>query len=107
MEGGKKNMIITGFGPFGEHKINASWESVKLLPTLWNHSSVNLVIEEIPVQYDFIQKQVPVKWADLKPIFVIHVGVSSIAKVVTLETLAHNKSYDRCDVDGKCPQNNW
>jgi pyroglutamyl-peptidase len=27
-------VIVTGFGPFGEHKINAIWETVKLLQSL-------------------------------------------------------------------------
>ena len=100
-------IIVTGFGPFGEHKINASWESVKLLPKLWNHDSIDLVIDEIPVKYDFVQKNVPNKWADLNPIFIIHVGVSSIADLVTLEQKGHNKDYDRGDIDGKCPENYW
>ncbi len=103
----KTNIIVTGFGPFQGHQVNASWESVKLLPEKWSDDKYNLVIEEIPVKYDFVQKQVPEKWADLKPAFYIHVGVSHIAQMVTLETLAHNKCYDRPDVDGELPKNQW
>ena len=31
-------IVITGYGPFGDHKINASWEAVKKLPNLWSES---------------------------------------------------------------------
>ena len=31
---------------------------------------------------------------------VVHVGVSGIAKGLTLEQLAHNDGYDKCDVQG-------
>ena len=31
-------IVITGYGPFGDHKTNASWEAVKKLPDLWSES---------------------------------------------------------------------
>lgn len=33
----------------------------------------------------------------------VHVGVSGIAKELTLEQQAHNDGYDKCDVKGLCP----
>ena len=102
-----QKIILTGFGPFGSHEINASWESAKLVPDLWKNDKFELVVEEIPVQYEFVQTKMPEKWADLKPAFYVHVGVSHIAKKVTLETLGHNKSYNKPDIDGKFPSNNW
>lgn len=33
----------------------------------------------------------------------MHVGVSGIAKELTLEQQAHNDGYDKCDVRGRCP----
>ena len=86
-----KNILVTGFGPFTGHPINASWESVKLLPKIWNHEEVALIIDEIPVSYsDCFDSE---KWAEHDPIFFIHVGVSSIAEKVTLEAIGHNTCY--------------
>ena len=34
---------------------------------------------------------------------VVHVGVSGIARDLTLEQQAHNDGYDKHDVDGACP----
>ena len=70
-------VIVTGFGPFGDHKINASWETVKLLPSLniEEEFGVKLVIHEIPVTYDYVAKNVPVLWKEHNPMvctFFVH-----------------------------------
>ena len=62
-----------------------------------------MIIEEIPVEYEFIQKNVPEKWKDMQPDFVVHVGVKSRAKSVTLEVLAHNDGYKGPDVKSCYP----
>ena len=98
-----ESIVVTGFGPFKGHPINASWESVKLLPNYWKNSNFKLIIDEIPVCYEFIQNQITAKWQDSNPAFFVHVGVSHLATAVTLETLAHNKIYDRPDIENKCP----
>ena len=103
----KQKVLVTGFGPFTGHPINASWESVKLLPNTWNHDKIELVIDEIPVNYDFVQCHVTKKWADHDPIFYVHVGVSSMADKVTLETIGHNKCYDKPDNTGQFPKSKW
>ena len=103
----KKAFLITGFGPFKGHPINASWESVKLLPNLWKHDQIELVLDEIPVSYEFVKCQVTEKWADHDPIFYVHVGVSSYAEKVTLETVGHNACYDKPDINGYFPESKW
>jgi len=62
-------VIVTGFGPFGDHKINASWETVKLLPSLniEEEFGVKLIIREIPVTYDYIAENVPILWKEHNP----------------------------------------
>ena len=79
----------------------------------WNpeEEGVEVICDQIPVAYGFVQDQVPKKWQDLydpkRIIFYIHVGVSGISDSITLETLAHNKCYLRPDIDGCCPKNEW
>lgn len=50
----KNIVIVTGFGPFGHYKINASWEAVKLIPSFLDtdKTDIKLIIEEIPVEYE-------------------------------------------------------
>jgi pyroglutamyl-peptidase len=104
----KKFILVTGFGPFAGHPTNASWESVQLLPQLWKNEEIELNIDQIPVCYDFVQQQFPGKYTkSTSPIFYVHVGVSSEATNVVLETKAHNSGYVLPDVFGKCPKNNW
>lgn len=64
-------ILVTGFGPFKEHKVNASWEAVKLLEKLFDSweksSSVNLIIDEIPVAYNDVAARVKESWEKYKP----------------------------------------
>ena len=32
----QRSIVVTGYGPFGDHKVNASWEAVKHLKELWD-----------------------------------------------------------------------
>lgn len=142
-----RSIVVTGYGPFGDHKINASWEAVKQLKDLWEKDTktdevrltngqeffsnliscytfkptatllkynaffkqVRLITDEIPVCYDFVQEQVPNKWRSddnkCNVIAMLHVGVSSIAKRVTLEEIANSDGYNKFDINGKCPEN--
>ena len=40
-ENRKLAIVVTGYGPFGDHKVNASWEAVKRLKNLWNEEQGN------------------------------------------------------------------
>lgn len=62
----KDVILVTGFGPFGEHKVNASWEAVKLLKDR-EINGVKIVIEEIPVVYTYVEEQVPLLWKRYNP----------------------------------------
>ncbi|PSN44877.1 Pyroglutamyl-peptidase 1 [Blattella germanica] len=101
----KETILVTGFGPFGEHKINASWECVRLLPTLnvEEEFGVKLVVKEVPVTYKYVSEHIPSFWKELDPMLVVHVGVSSLATGITLESRAHKSGYCRNDVEGDLP----
>ena len=107
-------IVVTGFGPFGSQRINASWEAVKRLTQIWKETKRNdnilLITEEIPVSYEFVQEQVPKKWCSnkkqvqTKVQVMIHVGVRNV-KRVTIEDRANNFGYSIPDINGKTPDN--
>lgn len=65
----EETVIVTGFGPFGVHKINASMETVKLLRSLdiERELGIQLVTKEIPVEYDYVKNEIPILWKLYKP----------------------------------------
>lgn len=103
MMASKKKVIVTGFEPFGEHKVNASWVAVQELEQLGLGESVNLHVCEIPVEYQAIQRLMPSLWEEHQPQLVVHVGVSGLATTVTLEQCGNNQGYQRLDNCSYCP----
>ncbi|KOB73043.1 Pyroglutamyl-peptidase 1, partial [Operophtera brumata] len=71
----KPIVLVTGFGPFANHPVNASWEGVKLMnkDEIEKKHNIELVQIEIPS--------------------------------FTLEMQAHRKGYQRMDYLDKCPVN--
>lgn len=67
---GTQVVLLSGFGPFGEHSINASWESVKEVSTIELEEKYNIKIVnvEIPVIYEEVDRQIPALWEKYKPI---------------------------------------
>ena len=47
--------------------MNASWETVKLLAKKGLGDGTDLIIYEIPVEYDTVKKVVPTFWDKHKP----------------------------------------
>ncbi|XP_073954168.1 pyroglutamyl-peptidase 1-like [Choristoneura fumiferana] len=103
----KPIVLVTGFGPFDHHPVNASWEAVKLMnkEAIEDKHRIELVTLEIPVTYQNVDEFVPALWETHEPKLMIHVGVSSIANCFTLETQAHRKGYQRQDYFEQCPAN--
>ncbi|XP_016921282.1 pyroglutamyl-peptidase 1 isoform X1 [Apis cerana] len=103
----KNTILITGFGPFGNHIINASWEAVKELNKLCANSKkmkdIDIIMKEIPVSYEDVITYIPKFWKEYKPIIVLHVGVSYKAQCLTIECCAHSNGYLRPDIFNKCP----
>lgn len=58
-------VLVTGFGPFREHNVNASWEAVKLLPDKIDEFHIKK--QEIPVTYYDVEKNIPNLWKELNP----------------------------------------
>ena len=76
----KCTILVTGFGPFSTHTVNASWEAVKELQELWKNSvefsDVKLVVEKIPVSYNYVSDHIPQLWKKHNP------SVSSVTHVM-------------------------
>ncbi|XP_067002997.1 pyroglutamyl-peptidase 1 [Anabrus simplex] len=102
-----ETVVVTGFGIFGEYKINASWEVAKELSkfNFEKELGIKLVIEEIPVAYESVAEKVPQLWKQYNPVLVIHMGVSWMASELTIETCAHKSGYYKSDTCGKFPGN--
>ncbi|XP_053976004.1 pyroglutamyl-peptidase 1 [Hylaeus volcanicus] len=103
----KYTALVTGFGPFDNHIVNASWEAVKELNKLAANSKelkdVKLIVQEIPVSYEDVDNYIPTLWEEYKPTVVLHVGVSHKADCLTIECCAHSNGYVRKDIYDKCP----
>lgn len=106
----KKTILITGFGPFGNHIVNASWEAVKELNKLCATTkvlkNVEVIVKEISVSYEDVANYVPKLWEKYKPNLVLHVGVSHKVKCLTIECCARSYGYLRPDIHDKCPDEN-
>uniref|UniRef100_A0A8C2PZ76 Pyroglutamyl-peptidase I n=1 Tax=Cyprinus carpio TaxID=7962 RepID=A0A8C2PZ76_CYPCA len=100
----KKTVIVTGFEPFGEHAVNASWVAVQELEKLGLGHHINLHVAEVPVEYQAVQRLLPSLWKQQLPQLVVHVGVSGMASTVTLEQCGHNQGYMRLDNCSFCPE---
>ncbi|XP_038632840.1 pyroglutamyl-peptidase 1 [Scyliorhinus canicula] len=100
-----RTVVVTGFGPFGEHTTNASWVAVQELQKLGLGDEVDLYVYEIPVEYQKVLDLIPSLWKRHKPQLFIHVGVSGMATTVTLEKYGHNQGYKGLDNRCHCPDN--
>ncbi|XP_031715373.1 pyroglutamyl-peptidase 1 isoform X1 [Anarrhichthys ocellatus] len=103
MDNSKRTVVVTGFGPFGEHTVNASWVAVQELKKLGLGGEVNLHVSEVPVEYQTVQSLVPSLWKKYHPLLVVHVGVSGMATTVTLEKCGRNHGYKGLDNSSFCP----
>lgn len=100
-------ILLTGYGPFADHKVNSSWVVVKELQSMGvvhQGRSMPLVIKEIPVIYDTVHEEVPKLWSEHKPRLCIHTGVSHYTEL-KVEQYARNSVFYPLDVTGKCPKN--
>ncbi|KAM9070585.1 pyroglutamyl-peptidase 1-like protein [Sarcophilus harrisii] len=104
MDSKSKTVVVTGFGPFGRHPVNSSWEAVKELFNLGLGKDVAIRILQLPVIYKKTKEQVSKIWETLQPQFIVHVGVASSSKVIILEQCGRNRGYRDADICGFLPE---
>lgn len=64
-----KTVVVTGFGLFRDHIVNASWEVARVLPEtgIAEELNINLVTINIPVSYKDVDQIVPTLWVQYEP----------------------------------------
>ena len=77
MEKSPQQILVTGYGrPFGKHKVNASWEAVRLLPDFLTEKDLaSLTLKQVPVSYQYILEKFELQNLEVNPDFIINVGV--------------------------------
>ena len=65
----KPIVLVTGFGPYINHPVNASWEAVKIMnkDEVEKKHNVELVQIELPVTYENVDEFVPALWETHTP----------------------------------------
>lgn len=68
-------IVVTGYGQFSGHEVNASEEAVKLLPRELKIGSKTFQIKVIlvSVEYEEVDRKVDEIWS-MKPYLVVHCG---------------------------------
>lgn len=104
---GKRRILVTGFGPFGHHNVNASWVAVGELERLWEQRGAELgghtlFTRQIPVAYEYVSENLPKIYEECRPDLCIHVGVSPYTNL-KLERRGQNTAYMHPDIHGKSP----
>ncbi|XP_060860805.1 pyroglutamyl-peptidase 1 isoform X2 [Metopolophium dirhodum] len=100
-----KTVVVTGFGLFRDYKVNASWEVARVLPEtgIAEELNINLVTINIPVSYKDVDQIVPTLWVQHEPALMVHLGVSHLAKTLTVELVANGHGYCGIDIHGNGP----
>ena len=96
-------VLVTGFEPFGDEKINPSWKAVKALPD--ELGGATLVKVQLPVSFRRVRKLLPRLIVKEKPDVVLLTGQAGGRPNVTVERVAINvMDSETPDNDGFAPE---
>ncbi|WP_448629505.1 pyroglutamyl-peptidase I [Cellulomonas soli] len=99
-------VLLTGFGPFDNQSVNASWQAVRGVAQVWDAVArdADLVIRELPVSFRRAPTVLEAAIVDLRPDVVVCVGEAGGRASVGVERLAVNLVDARiADVDDASP----
>ncbi|CAF9926071.1 MAG: hypothetical protein ALECFALPRED_003351 [Alectoria fallacina] len=104
------NVLVTGFGPFGENTTNPAYQIARSLPDRRDIPGLPPIIlhchpKPITVSYAHVREIIPellFPQDGLEPKFdiVLNIGLAPGRHFYTMETLAHRDGYNKKDVDG-------
>ncbi|KAH8696265.1 hypothetical protein BGW36DRAFT_380580 [Talaromyces proteolyticus] len=115
------NVLVTGFGPFKDNKVNASHLIATSLPPeitvppkkpttgvpVPRIIHIHVHTTPISVSYSFVRTQLPSILDSFKrehgkrPDLIIHMGIAPTRKYYSVETRAYRDNYRITDIDGK------
>ena len=96
-------VLVTGFEPFGEEKINPSWEAVKTLPK--EIKGADIIKKKLPVSFKAIKKKLPKIIDEFMPEVIILTGQAGGRVNISAERVAINvMDSKKEDNDGYKPE---
>ena len=96
-------VLVTGFEPFGEEKVNPSWEAVKMLPDVVGDAEI--VKYQLPVSFKKVRELLPGIISKEKPEVIILTGQAGGRVNITVERVAINvMDSTKEDNDGYKPE---
>ena len=92
-------VVLTGFEPFDGADINPSWAAVQLAASLLSADGIDVVCEELPVEFGAAPARVAELLSLYEPQVLIATGLAGRATGMRLEQLAVN------EIDARIPDN--
>jgi len=86
-----KNLLITGFNPFGGEEINPAWEAVSILPKIIGEYNIHPLL--IPTEFENAFPRILDAAKTIRPDVIISVGQAGGRKDITPEMVAINLKY--------------
>lgn len=83
-----KNLLITGFDPFGGQDINPSWEAVSALPDIIGNFKIHKL--QIPTEYNKASQKVLERASIIHPDVILCIGQAGGRDAVTPEVIGIN-----------------
>jgi len=95
-------VLITGFGPFANHPVNASSETLKIVSKELVLEGIVFDFQELRVVYESTKEFISTYWETKSPLFCVHLGVYT-EKFVSVECQCNETEYSLKDVEEKIP----
>lgn len=99
----KRNVVITGFGLFREHKANPSWDAIASDELKIDRPSIKIIKKQVDVIYAEVDRVVEDLWKTYDPLLMIHIGLAAIDSRIRIEQVARHGPYIHDDVAHEAP----